>query len=122
MPKRILIIDDDEDILDLLNLILKEEGYEVVISNTAETANHIQGINPDLILLDIRINGSVKHGDQICSEIKSSTVSEMLPVILLSAELDVDIIAKKCGADAYINKPFDVNKLIEKINQITNRC
>src|SRR5258708_3742112 len=65
MKKRMLVIDDDEDILTILNIIFQEEDYEVVLSNTGEAANHLHVIHPDLILLDVRIIGSAKSGPEI---------------------------------------------------------
>jgi two-component system response regulator VicR len=115
MAKRILIIDDDEDILEILNIIFQEEGYEVVISNTGDAVDHIQLIHPDLILLDVRIAGSAKNGAQICAEIKSQYRDEPLPVILVSGESDLAILAKECGADTYIPKPFDIIDIIMQV-------
>jgi two-component system response regulator VicR len=98
MPKRILVIDDDEDILEILKIVFQEEGYDVVLSNTGVAAEHIQIIHPDLILLDVRIEGSAKMGNEICAELK-------------------DMLANQCGADFYINKPFDVYQLLIDIKK-----
>ncbi len=117
MAKRILVIDDDEDLLEMFNIIFQEEGYNVVASNTAETVEHIQEIAPDLVILDIRIIGSKKTGGQICAEIKRKFTDYKLPVILVSAETDINIIANECGADDYVSKPFDVGNLLYKIKQ-----
>lgn len=115
MNKRILIIDDDEDILDILHIIFRDEGFNVVISNTGEAADNIHIINPDLILLDVRIDGSPKRGDQICAEIKASYPGNKLPVVLVSAETDLEMLANQCGADFYIKKPFDIYDLLLKV-------
>lgn len=115
MSKRILIIDDDEDILDILHVIFRDEGFNVVVSNTGEAANNIHIINPDLILLDVRIAGSEKRGDQICAEIKANYPENKLPVVLVSAETDLEMIANQCGADFYIKKPFDIYDLLLKV-------
>jgi len=114
-PKRILVIDDDEDILEILNLIFQEEGYDVVLSNTGEAADHIHIIHPDLILLDVRIEGSPKRGDEICAEIKDRYKEEPMPIILVSAETDLKMLANECGADLYINKPFDIFQLLNHV-------
>jgi len=116
MAKRILVIDDDEDILEILNLIFQEEGFDVILSNTGETAEHIQVIQPDLILLDIRIMGSPKRGDEICAEIKKM-YPEKPPVLLISAELDAQLLAANCGADGWIPKPFDLAHIIGKVKE-----
>jgi DNA-binding response OmpR family regulator len=118
MAKRILIIDDDEDILDILNIIFQDEGYEVVISNTGHAAEYIHQIDPDILLLDIRLAGYEKTGAEICREIKSMYPDEHFPVILVSAEADISIIASYCGADAFVSKPFDIFKLIERVEEL----
>ncbi|WP_233524498.1 response regulator [Mucilaginibacter conchicola] len=117
MARRILVIDDDEDILEILNIIFQENGYDIVMSNTGEAAEHIRVIQPDLILLDVRIIGSAKNGPEICKEIKSQLETRHLPVMLVSAESDLSVIAKECGADAYIRKPFDIFDLLAKTEE-----
>lgn len=117
MSKRILVIDDDEDILELLHIVFQEEGYDVVLSNTGEAAEHIQVIHPDLILLDVRIAGSAKRGDEICAELKKQFKNEKMPIILLSAETDLEILANKCGADHYVSKPFDIYQLLIQVQK-----
>jgi DNA-binding response OmpR family regulator len=117
MAKRILVIDDDEDLLEMFNIILQEEGYNVILSNNGETAERVEEIVPDLVLLDIRIVGSKKSGGEICAEIKKQFRGYKLPVILVSAETDIHLIASECGADGFISKPFDVDKLLLKIKQ-----
>jgi two-component system response regulator VicR len=120
MSKRILVIDDDEDILEILRIIFQEEGYDVVLSNTGNTADQIEVIHPDLILLDIRIAGSEKKGTEICAEIKEKYKGEPYPVILVSAEDDLRLLAKNCGADAFIAKPFDLNNLLMHVKEYIN--
>jgi two-component system response regulator VicR len=115
MNKRILIIDDDEDILEILHIVFKDEGFNVVVSNTGEAANNIHIINPDLILLDVRIEGYPKRGNEICAEIKARYPEKNLPVVLVSAETDLALLANECGADFYIKKPFDVYDLLLQV-------
>ena len=117
MKKRILVIDDDEDILTILDILFGDEGYEVILLNTGTTAEQVQLIHPDVILLDVRIHGYYKTGDQICNEIKSLNGTKNIPVILLSAEFNVSQLAQECGADAYMRKPFNVNELVDQVNQ-----
>jgi two-component system response regulator VicR len=115
MLKRILVIDDDEDILEILNIVFQEQGYEVVISNTGSAAEDIEVIDPDLVLLDVRITGSAKNGAEICAEIKSQHKKKPLPVILVSGESDLAILASECGADTFIPKPFDINDMVIRV-------
>lgn len=118
MKKRILVIDDDEDILTILDILFGDEGYEVILLNTGTTAEEVKIIHPDVILLDVRINGFNKTGDQICNEIKSLNSTKNIPVILLSAEFNVSELAQECGANGYMRKPFNVNELVNQVNQI----
>ncbi|MCC8423495.1 PleD family two-component system response regulator [Mucilaginibacter sp. UR6-11] len=117
MAKRVLVIDDDEDILEILNVIFQENGYEIVLSNTGEAADHINVIQPDIVLLDVRIVGSAKNGPEICREIKSQVTTRQLPVVLVSGESDLAVIARECGADAYIAKPFDIFDLVAQVEE-----
>lgn len=120
MAKKILVIDDDEDILEILNIIFGEEGYELVLMNTGATPAQIQILNPDLVLLDVRITGYDKTGDEICSAIKAELEMSSTPVVLLSAEEELGQLARTCGADGFIHKPFDVSVLLAKIKELVN--
>jgi DNA-binding response OmpR family regulator len=117
MGKRVLVIDDDEDILEILNIVFQENGYEIVLSNTGEAAEHIRVIQPDIVLLDVRIVGSAKSGPEICKEIKSQLETRHLPVMLVSGETDLAMIARECGADSYMSKPFDIFDLIAQVKE-----
>ena len=118
MKKRILVIDDDEDILSILEILFGDEDYEVILLNTGTTAEDVRKIHPDVILLDVRIHGYEKSGDQICNEIKSLNNTKNIPVILLSAEFNVSKLALECGADGFMRKPFNVDALIDQVNRI----
>ncbi len=117
MAKKVLVIDDDEDILEILNIIFQENGYEIVLSSTGEAAEHIRIIQPDIVLLDVRIVGSAKSGVEICKEIKSQLETRHLPVMLVSGETDLAILAEECGADAYVAKPFDIFELLAQVQK-----
>ncbi|MHB1179574.1 MAG: response regulator [Daejeonella sp.] len=120
MAKKILVIDDDKDILAILNIIFKDEGYEVILCDTGTTPEYVQLIHPDLVLLDIKIVGAEKTGAEICKDLKSNSETKRLPVILLSAELDLDILAVESRADAYISKPFEAHRLINRVKEFLN--
>ena len=115
MGKRILIIDDDDHILEVLKIILVAEGYMVTPLNSVAAVEDLMTIQPDLILLDVRIIGSPKRGNEICAEVKSHHLHRKLPIILISAESDLEALASECGADAFIQKPFDIYELIRRI-------
>src|SRR5476649_2486673 len=114
-PKRILVIDDDPDILEILYIIFEQEGYHVILSQTGEEADRIDEINPDLVLLDLEILSSNKNGAVICAKIKSRPETSNLPVILLSSKPEVGQICSECGADGYMRKPFEIARLSEKV-------
>ncbi len=118
IAKRILIIDDDADILDLLNIVFQDEGYNVVISNTCKIIDDIHEIAPDLILLDVHIPTSPKNGDVICMELKANPETQSLPVILVSGESNIEQICANCGANGYVRKPYDLDFLSGKVREM----
>ncbi|PWK77234.1 response regulator receiver domain-containing protein [Mucilaginibacter oryzae] len=115
--KRILVIDDDEDLLDIFSILFRDAGYNVITSNHSETANEILEIGPDLVILDIRISGSPQSGEDICRNIKQKFKSARIPVLLISAETDISEIAFRCGADGFVTKPFDIPSLLMEIRK-----
>lgn len=110
--KRILIIEDDPDILEVLSIIFIDENFELVCNSKGMSAEEVALIHPDLILLDVRITGFEKTGSQLCQELKKFTETSHLPVILLSAEANLPLLAASSGADAHIPKPFDIDELL----------
>ncbi|QJD96816.1 response regulator [Mucilaginibacter robiniae] len=117
MAKRLFIIDDDEDILEILSIVFEDEGYNVVTANNSDAANYILELSPDLILLDVRIAGSPKSGLQICQELKSRQTTCNIPIILISAEHNLALLASNCHADSYVNKPFEITDLLQTVAQ-----
>jgi len=115
MAKRILIIEDDLDILEILDIILSDEGYEVIPISMGLSAPEIGLFHPDLILLDFRIRGYDKTGAQICQELKSNSTTNTIPVLLVSAESNLALIANSCGADGYVSKPFELLGIVVKV-------
>ena len=118
MPKCILVIDDDEDLLEIFNIIFQEQGYQVVLSNTAKASNYIHHIQPNLIVLDIWIVGSDKTGADICKAFKNDFPQDKIPIILVSAEENIKLLAIDSGADGFISKPFSVDTLVDKVKDL----
>jgi DNA-binding response OmpR family regulator len=118
MTKRIVIIEDDQNILELLVYLFHTEGYHVTTFTTSQSAGHIGSLLPDVVLLDVNLIGSQKSGDQVCSELKALLSTSEIPVLLLSAEKNLETIARNCLADAFICKPFDITELIEKVSSL----
>ena len=115
MSKKILIIDDDNDILHLMSYLLNEEGYSVKSSTTGKILSKLEKIKPDLILLDCWLGGV--FGDDLCREIKCNPLFKHIPIIMVSAIKNLDFISKQCKAEAYIEKPFDINHLSDMVKQ-----
>lgn len=111
MNKRILIIDDNKDILEMLDIVFQSSDIDVMLSNTGMTGDEIMVVHPDLILLDIQIKGYPNTGDEICKEIKTRPNLNHIPVFLISSEQNLDLLAVECEADGYFSKPFDILKL-----------
>ncbi|SFT09505.1 response regulator [Mucilaginibacter polytrichastri] len=115
MASKILVIDDDPDINAILEMVLKDKGYEVYCSLTSLPIREIADIKPELILLDLRLTGSDRNGDVICKDIKNDEVIEQIPVIIMSAEFDIAKIASDCHADNFLPKPFEIENLYKMI-------
>lgn len=113
--KRILVVDDDIDILTVVQLVLDSNGFEVsAISNWQQIYPQIEAFNPDLILLDVSLG--TQDGRNICKQLKSNNTTKDISVILFSANHNVEKSVAECKADSFISKPFDINNLIEGIN------
>ncbi len=113
--KRILVVDDDIDILAVVQLVLDSNGFEVVaISNWQQIYTQIDTFNPDLILLDVSLG--TQDGRNICKQLKSDNDTKHISIILFSANHNVEKSVIECLADTFISKPFDINDLIEGIN------
>jgi DNA-binding response OmpR family regulator len=113
--KRILIIEDDTDILDSMQLILEEEGFDVIGLSHIEPVEEIAEYQPKLILLDVRLTG--EYGNVFCCTLKQSKLTTNIPVILVSGASNLVEIARKCKADDFLPKPFDLDILVELVKR-----
>ena len=112
---RILVVDDDTDILSVMEILLTMKGFEVEVTAKGEnTFPKINTFRPDLILLDVLISGH--DGRTICKQLKSNEATRHIPVIMFSAHPGAAATIADYGADDFIAKPFDVNNLIQKVN------
>jgi DNA-binding response OmpR family regulator len=115
--KKIVICDDDEGILDMLEMILEDTGYNIIPEkNSLNIYNIIKKEHPDLLLLDLWM--PVLSGDQVLRALKNNPNTCKLPVIIISASTEGKKIAAEAGADEFIAKPFDVNQLMHKVKEI----
>jgi DNA-binding response OmpR family regulator len=114
MSKKVLIIEDDHDILDMMQYIVEDEGYAVIAFSQAGSVEEIIQLQPALILLDERLRENSGH--LLCASIKAHHLTQNIPVILISAVMHLENIAIDCKADGYIKKPFDLLDLISVVN------
>jgi len=117
--QRILIVDDDEHIAELISLYLIKECYEAEIALTGQDALQlVKSFNPHLILLDIMLPDI--DGYEVCTEIRKT---KQTPIIMLSAKGEVfdKVLGLKLGADDYIIKPFDSNELVARVKAVLRR-
>ncbi|WP_344973820.1 response regulator [Compostibacter hankyongensis] len=115
MGKRILVIDDNKDILDLMRYVLEGEGYSVITGRDSKPLRELHILCPDLILLDNRLaDGS---GGHFCQQLKADPSTRHLPVVLVSANTDLPGMATSCGADGYLSKPFNIRDLWELVGR-----
>jgi len=111
--KKIMIADDDPGIVDAVGMMLEFEGYNVSSTMNGATILEIESEFPDLFLLDIWMSGY--DGRDICRELKKKPRTKNIPVIMISASTDLAKSAKDAGADDFLEKPFNMTDLLQKI-------
>ena len=120
MAKRVLVVDDDRVIQQLLEVNLQLEGYEVVAtaSDGREALDKIAELKPDLVILDIMM--PKMDGLEVCRHLKAEPTLAKIPIVLLSARAqDLDVReGLDIGADAYLTKPFDPVELLEIVGRL----
>ena len=119
VKQKILIVDDDENIAEIISLYLTKECFETKLSPDGESAlNDFKSFEPDLILLDIMLPGIDGYG--VCREIRA--VSQT-PIIMLSAKGEVfdKVLGLELGADDYMEKPFDSKELVARVKAVLRR-
>ncbi len=117
--QKILIVDDDENIAELISLYLTKECFDTCIVNDGESAlqKHTE-FNPDLILLDLMLPGM--DGYQVCREVRKTS---SVPIIMLSAKGEIfdKVLGLELGADDYMIKPFDSKELVARVKAVLRR-
>ncbi len=119
MQYKILIVDDDENICELLRLYLEKDGFDTIVANDGEQAvDFAAKYSPDLILLDIML--PKLDGWQVCREIRKTSET---PIIMLTAKGETfdKILGLELGADDYVSKPFDTKEVIARIKAVLRR-
>ena len=119
MSKRVLILDDDPDILQICTIVLKKKGFEVfTLNNSSQVVEQVLLYHPDVILMDNWIPGP--GGIEATRTLKMNSETEDIPVIFFSANSNVTQLAQEAKADYFLQKPFDISEL-EGIVQLAIR-
>lgn len=119
MSKKILIADDEQNIVISLEFLMKREGFQVSVANDGEEAlARIRGDRPDLVLLDVMM--PKKTGFEVCQEVKSDPALQSVKILMLTAKGRDTEVAKglAMGADAYMTKPFSTKDLVAKVKSL----
>lgn len=116
---KVLIVDDDQNICELLRLYIEKEGYDTRIANDGKAALEVfDEYNPDLIMLDIML--PELDGWQVCREIRKKS---QCPIIMLTAKSEVfdKVLGLELGADDYVVKPFEAKEIVARIKAVLRR-
>ena len=122
MKKRVLIIEDDPDIVEVVRTTLETEGYAVSAEQNGQAGlEHLRDNRPDLLLLDLTL--PQQSGLEICKQIRRDERLNHLPVIMLTARAEVSdlVLGLEVGADDYITKPFENTELLARIKALMRR-
>jgi CheY-like chemotaxis protein len=120
--KRIMVVDDDPDALAMMDTILTDEVFELIkVSNATEVGLKAAQLSPDLILLDFLMPEI--NGFDVCKALRDNELTRLTPIMAvtcLSKEQDIERIFQS-GADEYLAKPFKVDQLLEKVQELIGR-
>ncbi|WP_037325017.1 response regulator [Salinimicrobium terrae] len=112
--KKVLVVDDDKGIGEMLQMLLEMNGYEVFVSEKPEeTEENIIAHNIDLVLLDMLISGV--NGTDVCARLRRDETTKHVNILMMSALHDAGKKCKAAGANDFIAKPFEMEELLEKI-------
>ena len=113
--KKILVVDDDPDIVEVVQILLEGEGYLTQTVTEEKSLDRLLSFQPDLILLDVLLSGSDGRG--ISKRLKSQKVTKHIPIVLMSAHVQSRAILAECQADDLITKPFDLDTFLTTIQK-----
>jgi len=121
-PKKILVVDDEVDLVETVRFSLELEGFDVLVSYNGEDAlNQARKESPDLIILDLML--PKLDGYKVCRLLKFDERYKYIPILMLTAKTQEKdkILGKETGADEYITKPFEMDYLMEKVKAYLNK-
>jgi DNA-binding response OmpR family regulator len=114
MKRNVLIIENEPIIAEMMSILLEVEGYKVVsLADTSRARKKLHDKEVELVMLDLGLKG--EDGQSMCAYIKGQDDLKHIPVILVSANSDLEKIAETCNADDYIKKPFDLDHFMKKV-------
>ncbi len=116
MKKKIVLVQDNEDILNIMDQVLEEEGFDVTASLTTEPIKSIDKIDPDVVVIDDHIKGEIR-GSEVVKELKTDPETENVSAILTSTSNKLPEQAAECKADDYIQKPFDIDHMVDVVKR-----
>jgi len=118
--KKVLVIDDDQDILEAIQLVLELEDYQVnTTAQCQKVIDQIRSYKPDIILLDVLLSGY--DGRDIAKQIRDAGNGiSKTPIIMMSAHANLGSSITETGANDFIAKPFDIDEMLNKIKSLTN--
>jgi two-component system, OmpR family, alkaline phosphatase synthesis response regulator PhoP len=119
MPQKILIVDDEPNIVLSLEFLMEQSGYEVAIARDGEQALQLmETFEPDLILLDVMM--PVRNGYEVCQKIRENSAWNRVKIVMLSAKgRDLEVSkGLALGADAYVTKPFSTKDLLTQVQEL----
>ena|SRR5665213_2026458 len=116
--KRIFLIEDDDAIFDVMQLVLTEAGHNIIKPNEEQDLHsHIIATRPDIILMDIHYKGLNMQG--VVKVLQANIASSIIPIIIVSADSDIEQIAKKTNVSGFLKKPFSIENLLQLIESKT---
>ncbi len=121
-PLKVLVVDDEDSIIELVRLGLRYEGFQVEVASDGEQGLTLaQRVNPDVLILDIMLPGI--DGLEVCRRLRDNPTTSDIPILMLTAKDEVSdrILGLQTGADDYLTKPFDFYELLERVRAILRR-
>lgn len=114
--KRLLIIEDDTDAREMAAFTFENSGYEVIQSAKEMPVEEITALKPHIIVIGFSVNGV--PGNDICLKLKANEVTQPIPVIIYSANFDMDTVSRNSCAEGYIAKPYELDDFVYLVQRI----
>ena len=114
MKKWIYVVEDNAGVRDIIEFLLTEEQYEVkVCATTLDFWQQMKRHRPDMVVLDVQLPDG--NGIDVCAKLKQNITTHAIPVMMMSAGNHLSSIKSKCDAEDFINKPFDINDFVHRV-------